>query len=68
MKHKLGFMNMFSVNLVARRCGLVMFWHSEDKVEVANYSNHHIHLKDQSSTSSESWFITKFYGYLETSK
>lgn len=68
LKHKIGYPNIFSVNLVRRKGGLVMFWQAEEDVEAINYYNHHIHLKVHYANFGKSWLITEFYGYPETNK
>lgn len=52
LKHKIGYPNMFCVNSIGRKEGLVMLWKVEENIEVINYSNHHIHLSVKQANSS----------------
>lgn len=45
-----------------------MYLYLKDTVELVNYSNHHIHIKVQSSSSNETGLILGFYRYPETHK
>lgn len=49
---------MFCVNSIGSKGGLVMLWKGEEKFEVINYSNHHIHLSVKQANLSEPWLIT----------
>lgn len=56
--------NMFTVSSAGMKERLVLYWYSEDLVEIVNYLNNHIHFKVQSSSSNES--VGSSWGFMVT--
>lgn len=67
-KRRLDVSKYFAVNLLGKRGGVALMWHSEKTMEVINYSNYHIHAKMQALDAYTIWWLTGFYGIQETNK
>ena len=65
---KLGFEYMFVVDSVGKNGRLALFWMTESRVEIQNYSRCHINTKVCPTPSSPPWKFIGFYKHPDPSK
>lgn len=68
VRHRVGFENCFVVNTFGKKGGLALLWRSDLNLEIFTYSSSHITYIIRDINSRAVWFLTNFYGHLETSK
>lgn len=71
VKIKLGFDSNFVINPMGRKGGMAMLWKFDFRIEVKQYSNHHIHLSIFTILDpnyNTLWYLTGFYDHPKTSR
>jgi exonuclease III len=68
LRVQLGYVGVFVVDPVGRSGGLALFWKDSLKVEIFNYSRHHINAIVQEGEDDFRWKLTGFYGQPDTAR
>jgi hypothetical protein len=62
LKHKFGFIGLFTVYLVGLSGGLTLFWQDSEEGTIQNFPLRHINATVSLRGSNFSWKFTGFYG------
>jgi hypothetical protein len=68
IKHRVGFDNLFVVDLVGKSGGLALLWKEEDNLEIYNYTRRHINAVVKDNEGQLFWKLIGFYGHPNSTK
>jgi hypothetical protein len=68
LRKSMGFEGLFSVDPMGKSGGLGLFWKEGGRMEIQNYSLHHINVKISLNDLNGGWTFTGFYGYPDQSQ
>jgi exonuclease III len=68
IRSKLGFEGSFEIELMGRSGGLALLWKEAGRLEIQNFTRHHINAVVRPVCGNLQWKLTCFYGHPETAK
>lgn len=68
IRARIGARFCFTINAHSKSGGLAFLWFDDIDLEIINFSTSHIHTKIKDSSNGAKYFLTGFYGVLETAK